>query len=122
MGYTEGKWRLKAIIFIFVMTTILYTTQFYFALAEHEIALNDPSLSITNETDISDVRNTTVDTSIDIFDFFGAIWATYSFQLLDGTPTWASALLTLFTSCLLIAGVYIAYTFVHETIKALPFT
>jgi len=122
MGVTEGPWRLKAILFIFLMVTLLYGTQYYFVQAQEMEALSDPSLSIQENITEAGTREYSQDIGSDITSFFGGIYEGFTFQSLDGTPAWASFFLTLFTSGLLISGVYITYTFVYEVIKALPFT
>lgn len=122
MAMTEGKWRLSAILFIMVMITLIYGVQAFFVGVSQEMQLGSTGEWEVNVTDDQQVRTDTSNIGTDIMGFFSGIWEGFTFQAIDEMPSWASFILTIFSTSLIITGAYIVYTFIYEVIKGLPFT
>ena len=126
MGVTEGSWRLKALIFCIVMPMILYGVEGFFLGATYDIGVkgqnNTGALEGFNESNIADTRSEGVESGGDFLSIIGFIWEFATFQAIEDTPEWASWFITLFVISMGITLMYLAYTFIYEIIKALPFT
>lgn len=125
MGYTEGTWRLKAIILIVVVMWAMYGLQFMFM--GGTVTVHSPEAENWTyeerhycESALSGIEVQTA--GGDIFAIIGFIFSFVTFQASPSIPPALSVILTLFMLILTCVLVYIVYTFAYEIVKGLPFT
>ena len=131
MGQTEGTWRLKAIIVMFLFIFCMYSVQGLFLGGVR--AENDPSLYKADEveSEYENIHQIDQASKIEGQDYFSAPTDTFkvvndfiSFLTFSnvGLPFYAWLPIMLSISICAIVILYIVYTVIYEIVKALPLT
>lgn len=123
MGYTEGTWRLKALMIIVIVMSCMYSAQAMLMNMElrtvegegFNYSAYDPNASALSQEMVSDVGG-------DIFATLGFIFSIATFTAPEGIPLAGVFILTFFAVALWMTLGYIVYTFLYEILKGLPFT
>lgn len=127
MGVTEGKWRLKALIVMFLVIFFLYSAQAMF------MNIDNPETYMMGDQDYITDRdigsNLTEEEmrekqsqGMDFFSIMGSFADFLTFGAGGNMPFYARLPLTLLTAIMGIVIGYILYTVIYEIIKGLPFT
>ncbi len=115
MAESTNPWRLKYMLIIFVVLTLMYAVQGVFVVAQEEMRITD--LSQTGNISSEDLANATARSSGENFiGVLGWFLGFITFQAIEGIPLWASGILSMFTSVCTIVISYIIYTFIRDWI------
>ncbi len=112
MGTVVGEWRLKLIIFLFILLTCIYISNGYFA----SITVEESYYNIDDDSFVLSENDTTggIDKGQDLSDVVFGIGDYLTFGNIDNV--FARLLINVFVSCCWISIGYILYTFIKEWI------
>jgi len=126
MGVTEGKWRIKALIILFLFIFSIYLAQGLFMSGDEPNSVKAENMAQeVKKSDTNDVDNVkgidAISSGFDIIDFLATIIGFLALSNL-GLPFYAWLPLMLAVTISAILMIYIMYTFIYEIVKALPLT
>lgn len=109
MGSVVGAWRLKTMVFCFIMLTSLYLVQGIF------MGVDGDSIDINKVEYSGDYINSSYDTQESFADSIVGVFAFISFTAIE-LPYGLDWLFTMFGIVVLIINIYLVYTYVKEWI------